>query len=244
MGKSAEIDYVRNVAVIENVDPVAYQNYLQRKPFSDPDAPRYLNDIAQILSFLPPPPARILDLGAGSGWTSEMFAWRGYDVTGLDICPDMIEIANRKLAPALPLRFDVYDYENPLPVQDMDAVVMYDALHHAVDELLALRRAYAALRENGVFICIEPGRGHSQTEDTRAAVRKYGVTEKDMPFVHVRPLLVQVGFRTIEHYVRVAGMPIVNLAGPKGDARQLDGMSAHVHNTAREGLSSVIVARR
>jgi SAM-dependent methyltransferase len=244
MGKPSEIDYVQNVIVVEKVDAAAFRSYLQRKPFSDADASRYLMDMSQILRLLPKPPARILDLGVGSGWTSEILAWSGYDVVGLDICPDMIEIANNKLSPTLPLSFAVYDYENPLPYSDMDAVVMYDALHHAEKEQLAITRAYAALRPNGVFICIEPGQGHSLTEDTKAAVKKFGVTEKDMPFSYVRQLLASAGFRQIEQYVRTTALPVVDVAAAGGADRQLDGAKALVHHTCHDGLTSVIVARK
>jgi SAM-dependent methyltransferase len=244
MPKSSEIDYVRNVVRVENVEAAAFSNYLQKKPFSDPMATRYLLDISQILAFLPRPPARVLDLGVGSGWTSEIFAWCGYDVTGLDICPDMVEIAGRKLSPDLKLTFGVYDYEDPLPYGDMDAVVMYDALHHAENESMAIERAYSALRDDGVFVCIEPGKGHSQTEDTQAAVRKFGVTEKDMPFAHVGALLKRAGFRKIEQYLRLAGLPMFDVSTPAGEALQRDGSKAHLENTCHHGLSSTIVARR
>jgi SAM-dependent methyltransferase len=244
MAKTAETEYVRNVARVENVDAAQFSNYLMRKPFSDPAAARYLTDISQILTFLPRPPARLLDLGVGSGWTSEIFASCGYDVVGLDISSDMIEIANRKLSTELKLTFAVYDYEDPLPYGDMDAVVIYDALHHAENESVVVERAYAALRPDGVFVCIEPGRGHALTEDTQAAVRNYGTTEKDMPFTYVGGLLRAAGFRKIEQYLRLAGLPLFDISTAGGEARQLEGAKAHLHNTTREGLSSTIVARR
>jgi SAM-dependent methyltransferase len=244
MAKTAEIEYVRNVARVENVDVAQFSNYLEKKPFSDPAAARYLTDISQILTFLPRPPAKLLDLGVGSGWTSEIFAWCGYEVVGMDICPDLIEIAKRKLSTKLKLTFAVCDYEDPLSYGDMDAVVMYDALHHAENESMVVARAYAALRLDGVFVCIEPGRGHALTEDTRAVVRKYGTTEKDMPFPYVASLLRRAGFRKIEQYLRTAGLPLYDLSTADGEAQQLEGAKAHLHNSIREGLSSTIVARR
>lgn len=66
------------------------------------------------MKLLPPPPARVLDLGVGSGWTSEMLARCGYRVVGLDIAPDMIAIARRRITGSLDLRFEVCDYEAPL----------------------------------------------------------------------------------------------------------------------------------
>ena len=44
------------------------------------------------MGFLPDPPARILDMGCGGGWTSIFFAKRGYEVVGQDISQDMIDV--------------------------------------------------------------------------------------------------------------------------------------------------------
>lgn len=57
---------------------------------------------------------------------------RGYEVLGLDISPDMIELANKRLGKA---KFSVCDYETgPIP-GGFNIAIIYDALHHAEDEL-------------------------------------------------------------------------------------------------------------
>jgi len=63
MPKAGELTY------LQKLGPAGRQHALD-KPFSDSLCWRYLIDIGAILSLLPPPPARLLDLGAGSGWTS------------------------------------------------------------------------------------------------------------------------------------------------------------------------------
>src|SRR5579864_2184272 len=99
--------------------------------------------MAAILALLPPPPARLLDLGCGTGWTSVFFARAGYEVVGLDISPDMIEQAeaNRERARLDRLDFTVCDYEAMAFAGEFDAAVFYDALHHAVDEGAAVAGA-------------------------------------------------------------------------------------------------------
>jgi ubiquinone/menaquinone biosynthesis C-methylase UbiE len=66
------------------------------------------------MSPLPPPPARLLDLGCGAGWTSCFYARRGYEVTGQDIAEDMIYNANEKenREGTNNVRFVVCDYES------------------------------------------------------------------------------------------------------------------------------------
>ena len=46
-----------------------------------------------IMQLLPATPARVLDLGCGTGWTSTFLALRGYTVVGQDIAPDMLSLA-------------------------------------------------------------------------------------------------------------------------------------------------------
>ena len=182
MPKDAEIQYVVNMAKMLKVSAAEVEHHLVHKPFADASRWTYLLDMGQIMKLLPPPPARVLDLGVGSGWTSEMLARCGYSVVGLDIAPDMIAIARRRITDSLDLRFEVCDYEAPTDLGKFDAIVIYDALHHAEDEQGVLTNAFRSLKDGGVFISVEPGVGHSTTEATRDVVAKFGTTEKDMPY--------------------------------------------------------------
>lgn len=117
MSKQAEIEYVGRMAAVLNVSTDEVVGYLTRKPYPDPNRSLYFVDLGQIMRLLPPVPARILDLGVGPGWTSEFLARSGYSVVGVDIAPDMIQLASRRLDPALDLRFQVHDYEHSLPLE-------------------------------------------------------------------------------------------------------------------------------
>ena len=86
MPKDAERAYLANLGA-QGV------NHSLNKPFSDPECGIHLAAIGFIMRLLPPPPARILDLGCGGGWTSIFYARLGYQVTGQDIAPDMIAVA-------------------------------------------------------------------------------------------------------------------------------------------------------
>jgi SAM-dependent methyltransferase len=155
------------------------------KPFSDNDCGKYLASIGFIISLLPPPPARILDFGCGGGWTSIFLALRGYQVTGQDIAPDMIDLAleNRVRNGLTSDRVDFIcgDFESLEGVGDFDGALFFDCLHHADDEALAIRTAYAALKPGGLLITHEPGEGHSTNPLSIAAMEQFGVNERDMP---------------------------------------------------------------
>jgi SAM-dependent methyltransferase len=193
MAKSGEIDYLRNLGA-------AGIRHAVNKPFSDARRAPLLAEISAILALLPAPPARLLDLGCGTGWTSAIFARAGYDVLGVDIAPDMIEQARAANARVDRLAFLVCDYEE-LPLEDeFDCAVFYDALHHAVEEAAALRGAYQALKPGGVCITSEPGAGHHLSPEARAAVARYNVTEKEMPPDHIIALGRRAGFRSFRVY--------------------------------------------
>lgn len=159
------------------------RRHAARKPFGDAQCAEYLVKTSAYLLMLPPPPARIVEFGCGTGWLALVFAERGYDVIGIDISPEAIAIAeqlrrDRNLDNVV---FRVADYEDVRIDPPVDAVVFHDALHHAESELAALRAAHAVLREGGRVLCIEPGIGHSTTRESRLAVAQFGVHEKDMP---------------------------------------------------------------
>ncbi|WP_440222454.1 class I SAM-dependent methyltransferase [Dokdonella sp. MW10] len=195
MAKQGEIDYVARIGE-------GGAAHAQGKPFSDADCGRMLADLGGVFMVLPPAPARLLDLGCGSGWTSVFFARRGYDVTGQDIAPDMIALAeaNRAAAGVDNLAFTVCDYESLGFTDTFDAAVFYDALHHAEDPHAALAGVYKALKPGGVLVTIEPGVGHAEAEHSRIAVDMFGVTERDMPPRDIVRMARAIGFRGARVY--------------------------------------------
>jgi SAM-dependent methyltransferase len=244
MAKQDEISYVETVSRVDNVSVSDFTSYLSRKPYSDISAGDYLMDISQLLKFLPPTPARILDLGMGSGWTSEIFARVGYEVVGLDISPSMIEIAKSKMGGELNLQFFVHDYEKPFSFGLFDAVVMYDSFHHCENESQVIENISVALKPEGLFLAVEPGRGHSRSKVAIDAARKYGTTERDMPFNYVKRLLVTQGFRKVKQYVRLKQLSLFDLSSPTGGFRQLRHFVWLAFKMARLGATSIIVAQK
>ncbi|QDU74017.1 Malonyl-[acyl-carrier protein] O-methyltransferase [Bremerella volcania] len=195
MGKSGELTYLRDLDEKGKVR-------LANKPFSVDYQGRHLCDIGMMRNLLPDPPARLLDLGCGTGWTSCFFAMMGYEVVGQDIAPDMIKAAtaNKQRFHADSASFIVSDYESLDFRDEFDAACFYDSLHHAEDERLALAAVFRALKPGGVLVTHEPGKGHAAAEISIQAVERYGVTEKDMPAWYIIRLASEIGFSSVQHF--------------------------------------------
>lgn len=189
MSREAEINYLRGLDAANLAHATA-------KPFTDPVCGDYLMRLGAVLTLLPPPPARLLDLGCGTGWTSALFARRGYSVTGIDISPDMIASARRLHGgEGLDLRFEIDELERIRFVERFEIAVFFDALHHCPDEEPALAAAYRALVPGGVCVTSEPGAGHQRSPAAREAVERFGVTERDMPPARIVRAARRAGFR-------------------------------------------------
>jgi SAM-dependent methyltransferase len=95
---------------------------------------------------LPPPPARLLEVGCGAGELTTALAVAGYDVLGIDPLAPQGELFRR-------IRLeDLEASEAPF-----DAVVASHSLHHIRDLPHALDRVVALLRRGGLLVLDEHG---------------------------------------------------------------------------------------
>lgn len=216
MTKDAECQYLS--ALNE-----ASRREVEGKPFSLEDCGRMFMEMGALFSLLPPPPARLLDLGCGLGWTSRFFARRGYDVTGVDIAPDMVEGAERLRqmeGMTSNLRFEVMDYESCPFVEAFDVAVFFDSLHHAEDEGLALKAVYRALAPGGICLTSEPGLGHADSAESREAMARFGVTERDMDPPKVWKAAQRAGFTSHTLYAHTYRLGHYYKDGPRFPGRK------------------------
>jgi SAM-dependent methyltransferase len=239
--KLNEINYIENLSKVRGIPSAEVEKYHLDKPFIDNRRGWYLMDLGQILKLLPDPPARLLDLGIGSGWTSKYLALSGYQVVGLDIAASMIQLA-RSNCSGLQIDLHVCDYENRIDFGIFDCSLIYDALHHATNERNVLRNVYNSLRLGGKLLTAEPGRGHSQSENTKQVVRDFGVTEKDMEFTLQKEIMQEVGFSEVRQYYRLSELGLEDVSTEDGRARQIDQFANLYAYTLESGFSSIVVA--
>jgi SAM-dependent methyltransferase len=110
---------------------------------------------------LPPAPAKVLDVGGGSGPYACWLAGRGYEVTLLDPVPLHVEQA-RRAAAALPagalLRAEAGDARDlPASESSQDAVLLLGPLYHLTeraDRVRTLGEARRVLRPGGVAFVV------------------------------------------------------------------------------------------
>ena len=133
-----------------------------------------------LLAHLPPAPARVADLGCGTGTLSVLLAEEGYDVHGLDLSPEMVDRARAKAAaaPHLTVSFAVGDASEPgLPAGTFDVVLSRHVLWALPDPAAGLRRWCDLLAPGGRLLLVE-GRWFNgaglAAADTQALVEQVG----------------------------------------------------------------------
>lgn len=220
MATQGEYDYFKNIGE-------GGMHHATHKPWSDRQCGLYLMELGAMMGMMPEH-GRLLDMGCGTGWTSVLFAKRGYDVVGQDLVPEAIEAARSlKQQNGLDnLDFVVGDYESLGFKEEFDIVVFFDCLHHAVDEVSALASAYRALKPGGIVVTSEPGRGHERR--SAAVVAEFGVTERDMHPAKIIRAAKQVGFRKFNVVPRASYLYISlyrrDLHGTVGKLLRIPGM--------------------
>ncbi|MGB9181042.1 MAG: methyltransferase domain-containing protein [Pyrinomonadaceae bacterium] len=185
----------------------------------DEDTYRHFCDFANLaMTFALPAGATILDVGCGSGWLSEYFARLGYDVTGIDISPDLIEMARERLSRVpygvdhqtpLKYRFITHDVEGLPLAETFDAVICYDSLHHFEDERAVVRNLAAMLRYGGLLFVMEgerPPAGSQTEEELRDVMLTFETLESPFTRDYLRALLREQGFAVTGDYVSVNGL--------------------------------------
>jgi ubiquinone/menaquinone biosynthesis C-methylase UbiE len=164
---------------------------------------------------------RVLDAGAGPGWLAEMLAGRGFTVSALDLGPDSIHRAARRLRSRLtPVSFVLGDLYR-LPFEDgcFDAVAASEILEHLDRPPEALAEIARVLRPGGYLVVSSPYRERIAYTLCIHCNRKTPVNAHLHSFdeTAMRALLSGAGF-AVERVVRFINRPAerFGLAGLTG----------------------------
>lgn len=140
-----------------------------------------------LLAHLPPAPARVADLGCGTGSLAVLLAEEGYDVTGVDLSDRMLDLARAKAAGAgTEVDLTQGDASSPdLPAGSFDVVLCRHVLWALPDPARALTRWVDLLRPDGRLVLVE---GSWHTGAGLTARRTEGLVRDHLGEVAVRPL--------------------------------------------------------
>ncbi len=133
----------------------------------------------RLRAWLPPAPARVLDLGCGTGSLSLLALEDGQRVRGLDLAPAMVAAARVKCAAFPDATFEVGDASAPTGAPGgaaYDVVLARHLLWTLPDPHEALRRWVALVRPGGRLALVE-GRW-----DTRESSSPYAQGAEQLPW--------------------------------------------------------------
>ena len=150
---------------------------------------------------LVPPPARLLDVGCGSGAFLDVARSLGYAGTGIDISSGAIATCRERGLHAIEGDVLSHDFGEPF-----DLVTMWDFLEHLRDPALFVRRAFDLLRSGGILVVKTPGMGRLTIELARVNKRVLPVILHAPHHVQywtpgsIDSILSRAGFASIIHF--------------------------------------------
>jgi SAM-dependent methyltransferase len=199
------------------------RQYLYEKPFERlPGSPNYFRQMYALLNLLEamklPAGARILEVGSGPGWVTEILLGLGFEVDALDPCSDMIAIAEDRTADflrhhRLPAPANVHFHcasleDCPLPDQCCDGVLFFQSLHHIIDEHRGLAQSLRVLKPGGILGTEEgpwtPG-NRDEEEMWDKEMERFGTLENPYTPEYLDHVLKEAGFINIQRYHSING---------------------------------------
>lgn len=179
----------------------------------------------RVAELLPSGCSRLLDLGCGTGLELDAI-WKRYsdiEVTGIDLCQDMLEQLVRKHSDKtlMVVCEDYFQYD--MGVDAWEAVVSFESLHHFLPEqkIQIYTRIYKALKDGGMFILGDYIACCKEEEEILRGVylekrKKLGISDEkyvhfDIPLTleHEIKLLKMAGFSYIDVPDSIQGATII-----------------------------------
>ncbi len=143
-----------------------------------------------------PPPAKLLEIGCGTGNVSSFLSQKGYLVTGCEFYPEAIDIAWRG--------FQIVEGDaNSLSFKDnsFDIVGLFDVIEHFNDDISILREATRVVRKGGVISLTVPAKEElwSWFDEVSLHKRRYEkeILKKVLSEIHLRPLFISYMFMSL-----------------------------------------------
>ncbi len=170
----------------------------------------------RLQSWLPEPPADLVDLGCGTGTLSVLLTQLGYRVVGVDVSRQMIQRARTKSeVTGVAASFHVADATAP-PVEptSMDIVLVRHVVWTLPDPYRAIANWAGLLRDGGVLVMVEgrwapTGSQHDQEPDgLRARIPWYGGVDAETLAAALRPWVAELEVHDLAGDEQLWGRPV------------------------------------
>ncbi len=147
------VDMLSETGVSKEADYVTHQTQYQqggdsvRRVFEDAESAReyYGRYVSFVRTVRPAGGTKLLDLGCGNGWSSELLHGEGFNVTGLEVTREAFSRPEAK-----GLRFVVGSAESlPFERGEFDIVSSYQVLEHVANPAAALLEMIRVTRGGG-----------------------------------------------------------------------------------------------
>ena len=163
--------------------------------------------------------ARILEVGSGSGWVTEILVGLGYAVEAIDPNVDMISASKERIGKFQEKHkfFECTVRHHCSTIEEfdlsiipfMDAVLFFESLHHVSDEKLCLKKCFYGLRPGGSVAIVgesnwQPGNAEQETFLNEEMAR-FGTLESPFTFEYLNFVLHNAGFTEVVRYHGVNG---------------------------------------
>ncbi|HYD46285.1 MAG TPA: class I SAM-dependent methyltransferase, partial [Phenylobacterium sp.] len=234
--RDAAVDYIANLAVED-------RRGLLEKPLDwNPGNTSYFLNMQQLLCGLQAmqltPKARIMEVGSGAGWTTEILASLAFRVDCIEPSAEMIEVARQRVRAHLAHHGVEHLVENltwqcstieecEIADESVDAVIYFESFHHVIDEHAAVERTLRVLKPGGRLLILGDSNwipGNAQQETAwNEEMQAYGTLESPFTDAYLLWLLRRSGFVDAERHHLVSGLvPVSRETEPVRAFAQLD----------------------
>lgn len=151
----------------------------------------------------------ILDVGCGGGFLSNELARQGYQVTGVDVSPESLKVAEAHDTTKT-VKYEVADaFKLPYPDASFDALTAMDFLEHVENPDLVIKEFSRVLKPGGLFFF------HTFNRNPLAYIVIIKLLEwfiKNTPKnMHVLRLFIKP--KELENYAVKAGLRVMSMVG-------------------------------